>query len=57
MVDETGGGFVNKAKKQLVTPIPYRVMVPRGCANILCPGGAISVERGVLREEPQDERT
>ena len=48
MVDETGGGFVNKAKKQLVTPIPYRVMVPRGCANLLCPGRAISVERDVL---------
>ena len=48
MVDETGGGFVNKAKKQLVTPIPYRVMVPRGCVNILCPGRAISVERDVL---------
>lgn len=27
-VDESGGGFVNKAKKQLVTPIPYRVMTP-----------------------------
>ena len=48
MVDETGGGFVNKAKKQLVTPIPYRVMVPRGCSNLLCPGRAVSVERDVL---------
>ncbi len=48
MVDETGGGFVNKAKKQLVTPIPYRVMVPRECSNLLCPGRAISVERDVL---------
>jgi len=48
MVDETGGKFVNKAKKQLVTPIPYRVMVPRGCRNLLCPGRAISVERDVL---------
>lgn len=48
MVDETGGGFVNKAKKHLVTPIPYRVMVPRRCRNLLCPGRAISVERDVL---------
>lgn len=48
MVDETGGGFVNKAKKQLVTPIPYRVIVPRGCSNLLCPGRAISVEHDVL---------
>ena len=48
MVDESGGGFVNKAKKQLVTPIPYRTMVPRGCSNLLCPGRAISVERDVL---------
>ena len=48
MVDETGGRFVNKAKKQLVTPIPYRVMVPRKCSNLLCPGRAISVERDVL---------
>ena len=48
LVDEAGGGFVNKAKKQLVTPIPYRVMVPRGCRNLLCPGRAISVERDVL---------
>ena len=47
-VDESGGGFVNKAKKQLVTPIPYCVMVPRGCSNLLCPGRAISVERDVL---------
>ena len=48
MVDETGGKFVNRAKKQLVTPIPYRVMVPNGCVNLLCPGRAISVERDVL---------
>ena len=48
LVDEAGGGFVNKAKKQLVTSIPYRVMVPRGCKNLLCPGRAVSVERDVL---------
>ena len=27
---------------------PFRVMVPQGCANLLCPGRAISVERDVL---------
>ena len=48
LVDESGGGFVNKAKKGLATPIPLRVMVPQGCANLLCPGRAISVERDVL---------
>ena len=48
LVDESGGGFVNKARKGLATPIPFRVMVPQGCANLLCPGRAISVERDVL---------
>ena len=48
LVDESGGGFVNKAKKGLATPIPFRVMVPQGCANLLCPGRAVSVERDVL---------
>ena len=48
MVDETGGRFVNKAKKQLVTPIPFRAMVPKGVANLLVTGRAISVERDVL---------
>jgi len=48
MVDETGGKFVNKAKKQLVTPIPFRTMVPKGVSNLLVTGRAISVERDVL---------
>ncbi len=48
LVDESGGKFVNKATKGLATPIPFRVMVPRGCSNLLCPGRAISVERDVL---------
>jgi len=29
-------------------PIPYRVMVPRPIANLICPGRAISVERHIL---------
>lgn len=29
-------------------PIPYRCMVPRPVANLICPGRAISVERDVL---------
>lgn len=28
--------------------IPYRIMVPRGIDNLLCPGRAVSVERDVL---------
>jgi hypothetical protein len=32
----------------LVTPIPYRVMVPSPVENVICPGRAISVERDVL---------
>ena len=31
-----------------VTPIPYRIMVPRPITNLLCPGRAVSVERHVL---------
>ena len=31
-----------------ITPIPYRVMVPRPVENLICPGRAISVERDVL---------
>lgn len=34
--------------KPPVTPIPYRIMVPRGIANVICPGRAVSVERQVL---------
>lgn len=35
-------------RKREVTPIPYRVMVPQGIKNLICPGRAISVERPVL---------
>jgi hypothetical protein len=35
-------------RKREVTPIPYRVMVPRPATNVICPGRAISVERDVL---------
>jgi hypothetical protein len=35
-------------RKRAWTPIPYRVMVPRPVANVICPGRAISVERDVL---------
>jgi hypothetical protein len=35
-------------RKREVTPIPYRVMVPQGIDNLICPGRAISVERPVL---------
>jgi hypothetical protein len=36
------------ARKRSFTPIPYRVLVPRPIANVICPGRAISVERDVL---------
>lgn len=35
-------------RKREVTPIPYRVMLPQGIDNLICPGRAISVERPVL---------
>lgn len=35
-------------RKREVTPIPYRVMLPQGIGNLICPGRAISVERPVL---------
>jgi hypothetical protein len=35
-------------RKRPLTPIPYRVLVPAGIENLICPGRAISVERAVL---------
>ena len=35
-------------RKRPVTPIPYRVMVPKPITNLICPGRAVSVERPVL---------
>jgi hypothetical protein len=37
-----------RVHKPPFTPIPYRVMVPRPLANLICPGRAVSVERDVL---------
>ncbi|MCF7838657.1 MAG: FAD-dependent oxidoreductase [Candidatus Marinimicrobia bacterium] len=37
-----------KVKTPALTPIPYRVLLPRGCANLICPGRAVHVERDVL---------
>jgi glycine/D-amino acid oxidase-like deaminating enzyme len=34
--------------KPPVTPIPYRIVVPRGIDNLACPGRSVSVEREVL---------
>ena len=36
------------ARKKDVTPIPYRVMLPRPVRNLICPGRAVCVERDVL---------
>jgi len=35
-------------RKRALTPIPYRIMVPRPVENLVCPGRAVSVERDVL---------
>ena len=35
-------------RKRPLTPIPYRVLLPEGVENLVCPGRAISVERAVL---------
>jgi hypothetical protein len=48
LVDESKGTFINKVAKELFTPIPYRMMVPRPTLNLLCPGRAVCVERDVL---------
>ena len=37
-----------KVAKPPVTPIPYRIMLPRPVTNLICPGRAVSVEREVL---------
>lgn len=34
--------------KPELTAIPFRIMVPQGVTNLLCPGRAVSVERHVL---------
>ncbi|MBN2512511.1 MAG: FAD-dependent oxidoreductase [Sedimentisphaerales bacterium] len=36
-----------KSKKKL-TPIPYRIMLPRPVRNLICPGRMVSVERVLL---------
>jgi len=37
-----------RVAKPPFTPLPYRIMLPRGACNLLCPGRAVSVERDVL---------
>lgn len=34
--------------KKTIFEIPYRIMIPRPVANLLCPGRAVSVEREIL---------
>lgn len=46
--DDARRGYRNKVQKGLTTPLPYRVMVPRGIRNLICPGRAVCVERQVL---------
>ena len=35
-------------KRKPITPVPYRIMVPRQIENLICPGRAVCVERDVL---------
>ena len=35
-------------RRVAITPIPYRVLLPRPVPNLICPGRAVSVERHVL---------
>jgi hypothetical protein len=37
-----------RGKKPELTPIPYRILLPRPVTNLTCPGRAVSVERDVL---------
>lgn len=48
LVDETKGTYESSVAKTLRTPIPYRVMLPRGAENLIVTGRAVSVERDVL---------
>ncbi len=41
-------GYKYKIKKGLSTPLPYRIMLPKPVANLICPGRAVSVEGQVL---------
>jgi len=46
--DDARQGYRYTVKKGLVTPLPYRVMLPRPIRNLICPGRAVCVERQVL---------
>lgn len=46
-IDEKSG-FKFKVEKGLTTPLPYRIMIPKGIENLICPGRAVSVEGQVL---------
>ena len=37
-----------RTKRIAITPIPYRILLPRPVPNLICPGRAVSVERHVL---------
>lgn len=38
----------NIERKRSITPLPYRILLPDGIDNLICPGRAVSVERDVL---------
>ncbi len=39
---------MEKRRIRSVTPIPFRIMRPKGVSNLSCPGRSVSVERDVL---------
>jgi len=46
--DDRASGLTYTVKKGLSTPLPYRMMIPKPVANLICPGRAVSVEGQVL---------
>lgn len=45
---DTKKGYVPKKEKSLYTPLPYRIMIPQGVKNLICPGKSVSVQGQVL---------
>ena len=46
--NDTPKGYIPKKEKSLYTPVPYRIMIPHGISNLICPGKSVSVQGQVL---------
>lgn len=46
--DDLKSGFTPKVNKRPFTPLPYRMMVPVGISNLICPGRAVSAQGQAL---------